>query len=143
MLTTASASVLGLLMLAAFGLFYFLGIFATARAILAFVGGCLLGTAGFAGGFVSKVAHWAADLANSATSWAFGVGAGAVVLTVLVAIIFIHDLMPKHTAGKRTGWAGLVLALLLVTGVSGIQAANSIPGTVRNGVTTIQRTFGG
>ena len=82
MLSTLSASALGLLMLALFGLFNFLGIFATARAILAFVGTCLIGTAGFAGGTITQIAKWAADLANHATSWAFGVGGGIAVLTI-------------------------------------------------------------
>ena len=46
MLSTFGASALGVLCLGLFGIFYWLGIFATVRAILAFVGTCLLGTAG-------------------------------------------------------------------------------------------------
>lgn len=143
MLTTASASVLGALMLAAFAVFYFLGIFATARAVLAFVGTCLLGTKGFAGGFLQHVVQWAVSLSNSATGWALGVATGAAILTIFTAVIFVHDLMPRHTTGKRTGWAGVALALLLVTGLSGISSANRIPTIVRDAVITVQHTFGG
>lgn len=143
MLASLSVSALGLLMLVLFAVFYYLGIFSATRAILAFAGTCLIGTAGFAGGLVTDVARWVTGLLDSASGWAFGVAAGGAIVTVIAGVIFIHDLMPRHTAGKRTGWAGIVLALLLITGVSGFSALNSVPGTVRTGVTSVQSTFGG
>lgn len=143
MLSSMTVSAVGAVLLVLFGIFYWLRIFHTAGAICAFVGMCLVGTSGVIGGILAHVATWAAGLANHATVWAFGVGAGAVAVTLITAVIFIHDLMPKHAAGRRTGWAGIVLALLLITGVSGITAANSIPGTVRGGVTNVRTIFGG
>ena len=57
-----------------------------------------------------------------------------------MGVIFVHDLWPKHSASKRTGWAGVALALLLA-GVSGIPALNSIVPGIRSGVTSV-RTIG-
>ena len=76
MLSTFGASALGVLCLGLFGIFYWLGIFATIRAILAFVGTCLLGTAGFLGGILHTLSLWVADLANAGTGWATGVAVG-------------------------------------------------------------------
>lgn len=142
MLSSIGATGLGLLMLVLFGVFYWLSIFATIRAILAFIGTCLIGTAGFLGGALHAVAVWMANLASSATSWGTGIALGGLSLTIIAGVVFIHDLHPKHTAGKRTGWAGVFLAALLIAGVSGIQALNNVPGNVRNGVTNA-RTVGG
>jgi hypothetical protein len=137
MLSTFGASALGVLCLGLFGIFYWLGIFATIRAILAFVGTCLLGTAGFLGGILNTLSHWVADLANSGTAWATGVEVGGTLLVLGAGIVFVHDLMPKHTAGKRTGWAGVALAALLLAGASAIPALNNIPSSVTTAVTTV------
>lgn len=143
MLSTFSASALGALMLVLFGIFYWLGIFATVRAVLAFVGTCLLGTAGFLGGTMHALAAWAANAANSGTSWATGIAIGGTALVLITGVMFVHDLMPKHTAGKRTGWAGIALAALLLAGVSGISQLNNIPAGVMNGVTNARTVING
>ena len=137
MLSEFAASGLGVLCLALFGIFYYLAIFATVRAVLAFVGTCLLGTAGFLGGVLHTLSTWVVSLANSGTAWATGVAVGGTVLVLVTGIVFVHDLMPKHSAGKRTGWAGMALAVLLLAGASGIEALNQIPSSVTTAVTTV------
>lgn len=67
MLSSFTVDGLGVICLALFGVFYWLGIFATARAILAFVGTCLIGTAGFLGSGLQAVTAWLVGLANSGT----------------------------------------------------------------------------
>lgn len=143
MLSSLSATAIGVLMLVLFGVFYWLSIFATIRAILAFVGTCLVGTAGFLGGAFHALATWLANLTSSATGWAFGVGVGGLILTIIAGIIFIHDLHPKKQATKRTGWAGMALAALLIAGVSGIAQLNSIPAGVQHGVTNARTVING
>ena len=137
MLSMFGASALGVLCLGLFGIFYWLGIFGTIRAVLAFVGTCLLGTAGFLGGILNTLAGWVASLANSGTGWAAGVAIGGTLLVFGTGIVFVHDLMPKHTAGRRTGWAGIALAAFLLAGASAIPALNAIPSSVTNAVTTV------
>ena len=65
MLSSLSATGIGVLMLVLFGVFYWLSIFATVRAILAFVGTCLIGTVGFLGGALHAIAIWISNLAAS------------------------------------------------------------------------------
>jgi hypothetical protein len=142
MLSSFTVSAIGVLCLVLFGVFYWLGIFATIRAILAFTGTCLIGTTGFLGGALHAAATWLASLASSGTAWATGIAVGGTALVIVTGVIFVHDLMPKHTANKRTGWAGVALAALLIAGVSGVQALNNIPGGVRNGVTSVQTVLG-
>lgn len=143
MLSSLSATGLGVLMLVLFGIFYWLSIFATTRAVLAFVGTCLIGTAGFLGGALHALATWVTQLASSASSWAVGIGLGGTILVIITGVIFVHDLMPKKTAGRRTGWAGIALAALLIAGVSGIQSLNNVPANVRTGVTNAKTVVGG
>lgn len=143
MLSSFGASAIGALMLILFGVFYWLGIFATIRAVLAFVGTCLLGTAGFLGGALHALALWFTNAASSGTSWAVGISIGGTALVLITGVMFVHDLMPKHTAGKRTGWAGIALAALLLAGVSGISQLNNVPAGVSNGVTNARTVING
>ena len=125
---------IGVLCLVLFGVFHWLSIFAAVRAILAFTGVCLIGAVGFVGHLLAAVATWAAHLGGTATGVAFGVAVPAVVFIVL-AVILVHDLHPRHGASKRTGWIAIAVAALLVAGVAGVKAASSIPSAVRTGVT--------
>jgi hypothetical protein len=138
MLSSFTVDGIGVLCLILFGVFYWLRIFAATRAVLAFVGTCLLGTAGFLGGALHAIASWVTNLANTGTTFASGVAIGGTAAVIIAGVIFIHDLMPKHTAGARTGWAGIALATLLVAGVSAIPQLNSVPAGVRNAVSSIQ-----
>jgi MFS family permease len=142
MLASLSLSLIGAIMLVLFGVFYWLSVLATTRAILAFLGTILIAGAGFIGGALTTVATWLSNLGGSVSGWAFGVHAGGIIATIIVGVVFIHDLMPKKTAGKRTGWAGIILAALIVSGVTGIPALSNVPSAVRNGVQNAQ-TIGG
>jgi hypothetical protein len=143
MLSSFTADAIGVLLLVLFGVFYWLGIMPTTRAVFAFVGTCLIGTAGFLGSALHAAATWLAGLADSGTAWATGIAVGGTALVLVTGVIFVHDLMPRHAAGKRTGWAGVALAALLIAGVSGIQTLNNIPGSVQQGVNTAKTTLGG
>lgn len=138
-----SVAVLGVIFLILFGVFYWLNIFATARAILAFLGTCILGTAGFVGGALQAIVGWLVSITDSITGFAFAAQIGGIALTLIAGVIFVHDLHPKKTATKRTGWAGIVFAALLVAGVSGIPALNGIPGNVQQGVTNARTVVNG
>lgn len=133
---------IGLMMLAAFALFYYLTVLVTIRAILAFVGTILVGYSGWAGRAVHTATMWIVHLGNSLTGWAFGVAIFGAILTLISGGIFLHDLHPKKGAQKRTGWAGIAVALVLLAGVSGIPALNGIAPGIRNGVSSV-RTIGG
>jgi len=142
MFSSFTVNAIGVLALVLFGVFYWLGILPTTRAVLAFTGTCLV-TTGFLAGAVDAVASWLTNIANSATGWATGIEVGGTALVIVTGVVFVHDLMPKHTAGKRTGWAGVLLAALLVIGASGIPALNNIPAGVRNAVASVQSVLGG
>lgn len=128
---------LGILMLVLFIVFYWLNIFVTLRALLAFVGTILVGFSGFIGQALDWLGHHGAQLAGNLLGWAFGPGAAPAAGTLLVlvtGIVFIHDLHPKKTAGKRTGFAGLALAVFLLAGVSQVPALQGIVPGVRHAV---------
>lgn len=124
-----TASELGVLFLLLFGLFHWLGIFASARAVIAFLGVVILGSAGFAGRMIATVAAWAQHAFGSVTSWLFG-GAAVAGLFVILAVIFVHDLHPRNKAGKRTGWIALALGAVVVAGVAGIPALSGLRGGI-------------
>jgi hypothetical protein len=132
-------AVIGVLMLVAFGAFYYLNIFATIRALLAFTGTILVGTGGHLLHWAAVAMAWVVTLGGVVTGWAFGTAVEASV-TLIVLAVFTYDLWPKHSAGKRTGWAGIALALLLLSGASGIGFLNSLPGVIQSGVTSLQQS---
>jgi hypothetical protein len=136
-----SLPVTGLVLLLLFGLFYWLSIFALPRAVLAFTGTILIGFTGWAGHAIGTATLWIAHMANSLTGWAFAAPVGGTILTVIAGVIFVHDLWPKRGARKRTGWAGVALALLMLAGVTGIPALNGVVPGIRTGVTSV-RTIG-
>lgn len=131
---TLTYAEVGVLMLAAFGTFHFLRILHRTRAVLAFVGVCLVGTAGWVGNISSQVIGWAMHTFGSAMTFAFGTAAAAALFLVLV-IIFVKDLHPRYGERRpRTAWIGLALGLILVAGASGIPALGHIPQDLRHGV---------
>jgi hypothetical protein len=46
--------------------------------------------------------------------------------------------MPRNSAKKRTFWVAALLAVLVATGTTGVQALNHLDTTVKNGVSTVQ-----
>ena len=130
---------IGGLMLVAFGVFYWLSIFAWLRAVLAFLGTVLAGSDGHLTRWLAVAVTWVAHEATSVTGWALGVGL-PFALAIVAGVVFLHDLHPKKSAGKRTGWAGIVLGLLIVAGATGIGALSNVQSAVNNGVTSVQNS---
>jgi hypothetical protein len=118
---TLTVPELGALFLLLFGVFHFLGIFATIRAVLVFLGIVVVGTFGFIGRMLSDVGLWAQHAFGSVVNWAIGVPLAAG-LFVILAIVLVHDLHPKNAATKRTGWVAIACGLLVAVGVAGIPA---------------------
>ena len=144
-------SILGGLSLAAIGLVC-LVIFATAhwlkrvpkiRAIFAFIAVCLLGLGGVVGHLLTDITTWVAGLLGVATTTAVGTEIGALILVIPLGWKFLDDLYPKHSASASTSWVGIALAVILVSGISGIAVLNEIPGAVQTGVTNVQTSLGG
>lgn len=92
--------------------------------------------AGWLGGILASGIDAAAALAGSLTSAAFGTAVPAV-LAVVGLIVYVHDMWPKHSAGRLTAGIGLVLPAL-VSYLGG--AAGSIAGS---GVDAIGGAIGG
>jgi hypothetical protein len=108
---------LGVLLLVLYGVFHYLRILATARAVLAFLGAVAVGLAGTAGRIAGDLAGWAQHAVGSVTAWAFGVPLTAGLFIALV-VLLAHDLHPRKGASARTGYVALAVGILLVAGVS-------------------------
>jgi hypothetical protein len=132
-------SEIGALLLVLFGVFYWLNIFATIRALAAFIGTILVGSNGHLVHWLTIVVLWASHLGGTITGWAFGVALPAA-FAIVTAVVFIHDLHPKHPTQKRTGWAGVVLGLLIVAGATGVATLNNVGPAVQSGVTSVQQS---
>jgi hypothetical protein len=135
---------IGAALLVIFAVLHFLRIFPTIRAACAFAGVCLVagaaaGAAGF--DFVIVVVSWVESLLSDLTQWLIGVRIGALVLAIPLVIVFIHDMHPKNSASKRTGWAGIALALVMIAGVAQIPVLSRIPGDLRTGVTNARTSI--
>lgn len=131
-----TVSELGVLFLLLFGVFHFLHIFATIRAVLVFLGVVVVGNSGFVGRMLGDLGSWAQRTFGSITGWAIGVSLTAGLFIVL-GVIFAHDLHPKKGASKRTGWIGLALGVLVVAGVTGIPALAGLRGSIVHGLGSI------
>lgn len=132
--------VIGVICLVAAGVFHWLGIFITIRAILAFIGTCIV-----TGGLFGHLLTWAADhvsaLLGAVAGKAFGIAVPGL-LVIVLGIVFLHDLHPRKGTRPRTMFVGIALAACLVAGLSTFSALNSVPANIRNGVGTVT-TIGG
>jgi uncharacterized BrkB/YihY/UPF0761 family membrane protein len=132
-----SQTLLGAILVALSFTAYFLGKFKTLSAFGVFIGIILVGLGSVAGGLITRVLASVQSFAGTGTAWLFGTASFAV-LSVVLVFLFVHDLAPRNSAKKRTFWAGAILAILISTGTTGIQALNHLDTTVRNGVSTVQ-----
>jgi|SRR5215472_140511 len=125
--------VLGALLIVGAGTFYFLGKTPGIAAAAAFLGILLVGTSSTLGSIATRAMSAVSHLAGSATAWAFGAAVPAA-LSLVLLILFIHDLSPRNRAKKRTMWVGVALALLITASATNITALNnlgtSVPATV-------------
>lgn len=118
----------------------------TTAAILGFTGVCLVaGSAGAAVGFnlLIKGVQLIENLLSDLTNLLIGQRVGALVLVLICGFTFVAGLHPKNKADKKTGLAGIALALLLIVGVAQFPALNNIPAAVRNGVGNAQTSIQG
>ena len=123
---------LGALFLVLAGVFYWLGIFATTRAILAFLGTVAIGTGGFVGRILADVGTWLASAGGALTQWAFGAALVGVPF-LIAAVIFIHDLHPKGgKASKRTMWIGMLLGASLAAGAALFPVLGQVTGAIQS-----------
>jgi hypothetical protein len=126
-----TVSEVGVLFLLLFAVFHFLKIFATLRAVLVFLGVVVTGSAGWLGRVLGDIGTWAQHAFGSITGWAVGISLAAG-LFIILAVVFIHDLHPRNSAGKRTGWIGVALGVLVVVGVAGIPALGHLRTDILN-----------
>lgn len=80
-------------------------------ALLTLVAGSGLQT-GWVGRMLGAGVDAVAALVGSATSAAFGVAVPAVV-AVVAFIVYVHDMWPRHSAGRVTAGIGLLLPTLI------------------------------
>ena len=109
----------GVALLIAFVVFLWLGILPTVTAIFGFVSVILLSDSGWLGHILANVAAWANRFTETALGHVIGASA-AFALTLGLIIVFLHDLHPKHTTGRRTAWIGVALGVLIVSGLTGL-----------------------
>jgi hypothetical protein len=119
---------------------YWLGKMPRTQVILAFIGTCVI-TNGLFGSILTRGALWLDRATNAVTGKLFGVAIPGL-LVIVLGVIFVHDLMPKHSASRRTFWVGVALAACLVAGLSNFATLNNVPATVRTGVSNVS-TIGG
>lgn len=113
----------------------FLRIFPATRAVLIFLGVCLMG--GKIAAILTAVARGVSHLTDALTAKIFGASIGGL-LVLILGIILVTHLHPKGKgAAKSTFWIAASLACLLVAGVSTFAAVNGIPADIRTGVTSI------
>ena len=124
----------GVLALVAAGMFYWLGILPKIQVILGFTGTCIV-TGGLFGHLLTRAVTLVSNLLGTLTGKIFGAAVPGL-LVIILGILFIHDLLPKNTTGKRTFWVGIALAACLVAGLSSFTALNNVPANVRTGVST-------
>jgi hypothetical protein len=127
---------LGAILTAASLVLLWLRIFRRARAVMVFAGICLLGT-----GWLLRVLLAMARVLSGVTGALFARIFGAAVPGVLglfVLGLLVYDLHPRGGgAAKRTYWLAVLAAVILVAGLAGYQALNSIPAGVHTGLTTV------
>jgi hypothetical protein len=136
-----SNTVIGAILLFTFVALYVLKKLPTIRALAAFVGTILVFHGGWIGRALGSASRWLASLSGSATSWAFG-AAFIGIPAIIAGIFFVHDILPKHAASNRTGWAGIVFAALIMSGATGIPALNHVGPAVQHGVTNARQIGG-
>lgn len=134
---------LGVLLLVLYGVFHYLRVLATTRAVLAFLGAVAVGLTGTVGRIAGGIAGWAQSAVGTVTTWAFGATLSAGLFIVLV-IVLIHDLHPRKGASARTGYLALAVGILLVAGVSQFPALAPVVEWVRSllaGIATFVNTL--
>ena len=130
-----TVSELGALLLVLFAVFYWLGILPVVTAVIGFIGAVIVGTSGWLGRVAADVAGWVQHLLGTVTADLLGVSFVGI-LAVILLVIFIHDLSPKKSTGKRTAWIGVALGLLIAVGATGIPALDGLHSAIVSGASS-------
>lgn len=140
MTTSVSLLGLGVTALAVFLSLHWLKILPTVSAGAALLAPVLIGSNGVVGRLIIRFVRWGVGVTGSVTAWAFG-DAVIVLAFLFFAIVFIHDMHPRHQTGRRTAVFGLVVGLLLVAGATGIPALAGVPAHIQHGTTSVVKQF--
>ncbi|GAA1707639.1 hypothetical protein GCM10009765_66400 [Fodinicola feengrottensis] len=108
----------GVIALALAGVLFYLKIFKKTTAALTLVGGTAI-TGGIGGHILTSAVSWTSTMVGHVTATVVGI-AVPFVLSLVLTVIYIHDMWPKKGAKTRTAGIGLVLPIL----------AQGIPGSV-------------
>jgi hypothetical protein len=112
-----------------------LHVFPATRAVMIFVGICLMG--GKLAAILTAVARGVSHVTDGLLGKLFGASVGGI-LVVVFGIILVTHLHPKGKgAGRSTFWISAFLACLLIAGVSTFAAVNGIPADIKTGVTSV------
>lgn len=131
---------IGLVLLVLGGLAFWLGCFATLRALAVLVGIILLGvSAGHVLGWLTIAVGWLNSLLGTVTAWAFGAAVPGL-LAIIFAALLVYDLHPRNRAGKRTFWIAIGLAVMVASASTNVDFLNQLGPAVQQGVT---QTVGG
>jgi hypothetical protein len=130
-----STLALGVLALILAVIFHYFSIFTKLRAVLGFIGTCIV-TGGLFGHVLTWVVLHVAALTNSLTGKVFGVAIPGLIVIVLLVVFVIHLHPRGRGASKSTMFIGMALAACLVAGISSFTTLNHVPTAVRTGVSS-------
>lgn len=112
----------------------------TIRVVMVIVGIFLVG---FTGWLIHKTAALMLLLTGLLGN-TVGIALGVAGSTIFAGIIIfmgahvLHDLLPKNRPGKSTYYVAILLAILIVAGVTPFAALNNLPATVQTGTSQVQ-----
>jgi|SRR5215471_3089382 len=121
---------------------HFKGRFKNAAPAAVFLGILAIGTSGRIVGLVARFLAWVITLVGRLGAQILGYSAATIILVIVAVAIFLflHDMHPKHSAGRATFWLAVVLAVVISAGLTPIAALNQLPQTAQQG---ISQTAGG
>jgi hypothetical protein len=130
----------GVALLVLFGVFFWLRIVPTITALAGFFAVVLLGDVGWVGRIAGDLAGWTDRLTDSVAVHLIG-AAAAFALFLGLLVVFLHDLHPRHSTGRRTAWIGVALGVLIVTGLTGLPFLDGLRSGIISGAGGVLQAF--
>lgn len=117
---------------------HFKGRFKNAAPAVVFLGILAVGTSGRIVGLVARFLAFVMGLIGKLGAQILGYSAATIILVAVVValFLFLHDMHPKHSAGRGTFWLAVGLAVVISAGLTPIAALNQLPAQVQQGVST-------
>jgi hypothetical protein len=126
----------GAILVAASLVLLWMRIFKVTRAVMVFVGICLIGN-GWLIRLLEDIARAGSNIFGGLFAKVFGSAVPGVLGLAAIGIL-IYDLHPRGGgASRRTYWVAVLVAVILVSGLAGFKALNGVPADVHQGVTTV------